>query len=144
GRAGGGLGVEGSLDAWPRRRRTRRRSHAHALRRDGMAVVVVRGDVHLVRLDPTLGSEIQKTRPCVIVSPDELNAHLRTVIVAPMTTGGQAYPWRIRCQFQRRSGYVVLDQLRTVDRDWLIKRLGELPPNTMSAVLEGLQEMFAE
>jgi len=104
---------------------------------------MIRGDVHLVRLDPTLGSEIQKTRPCVIVSPDELNAHLRTIIVAPMTTGGQAYPWRIRCRFQNRSGYIVLDQLRTVDRERLVKRIGALPAATMSDVLDGLQEMFA-
>src|SRR3954465_1718024 len=82
---------------------------------------MTRGEVHLVRLDPTLASEIQKTRPCVVVSPDELNAHLRTVIVAPMTTAGHAYPWRIRCRFQNRSGYVVLDQLRTVDRERLVK-----------------------
>jgi mRNA interferase MazF len=109
-----------------------------------MAVVMNRGDVHLVRLDPTLGSEIQKTRPCVIVSPDELNAHLRTVIVAPMTTGGRAYPWRIRCRFQKRSGYVVLDQLRTVDRERLVKRLGTLPTATMTEALGGLQEMFAD
>jgi mRNA interferase MazF len=97
----------------------------------------------LVRLDPTLGSEVQKTRPCVIVSPDELNAHLRTVIVAPMTTAGRAYPWRIRCRFQRRSGYVVLDQLRTVDRERLVMRLGALSAAPMSEVLAGLQEMFA-
>lgn len=103
-----------------------------------------RGEVHLVRLDPTLGREIQKTRPCVIVSPDELNAHLRTVIVAPMTTGGRAYPWRIRCRFQDRSGYVVLDQLRTVDRERLVKRLGVLTDQTLSDVLDGLLEMFAE
>jgi mRNA interferase MazF len=109
-----------------------------------MALVMTRGDVHLVALDPTLGSEIQKTRPCVVVSPDELNAHLRTVIVAPMTTGGRAYPWRIRCLFQQRSGYVVLDQLRTVDRERLVKRLGALPMKTMAAVLGGLREMFAE
>src|SRR5262245_1039460 len=109
-----------------------------------MAMVMARGDVHLVRLDPTLGSEIQKTRPCVIVSPNELNAYLRTVIVAPMTTGGQAYPWRIRCRFERQSGYVVLDQLRTVDRERLIRRLGQLSADTVAAVLEGLQEMFAE
>src|SRR4029450_2739379 len=89
-----------------------------------MAVVVARGDVHLVRLDPTIGSEIQKTRPCVIVSPDELNAHLHTVIVAPMTTGGRASPWRIRCRFQQQTGYVVLDQLRTVDRERLGNTLG--------------------
>ena len=104
---------------------------------------MTRGDIHLVRLDPTLGSEIQKTRPCVIVSPDELNAHLRTVIVAPMTTGGRAYPWRIQCRFQRRAGYIALDQLRTVDRERLIKRLGALPTNTLTQVLGGLQEMFA-
>ena len=103
-----------------------------------------RGEVHLVRLDPTLGSEIQKTRPCVIVSPDELNAHLRTVMVAPMTTAGRTYPWRIRCRFQNRSGYVVLDQLRTVDRERLVKRLGVLTNNTLGEVLGGLQEMFAE
>lgn len=105
---------------------------------------MTRGDVHLVRLDPTLGSEIQKTRPCVIVSPDELNAHLRTVIVAPMTTGGGVYPWRIRCRFQRRSGYVVLDQMRTVDRERMVKRLGALSTETMSEVLRTLQEMFAQ
>ena len=105
---------------------------------------MVRGEVHLVRLDPTLGSEIQKTRPCLVVSPDELNAHLRTVIVAPMTTAGRAYPWRIRCRFQNRSGYVVLDQLRTVDRERLVTRLGALPANTVAQVLGGLQEMFAE
>jgi mRNA interferase MazF len=103
-----------------------------------------RGEIHLVRLDPTLASEIQKTRPCLIVSPDELNAHLRTVIVAPMTTSGRSYPWRIRCRFQNRSGYVVLDQLRTVDRERLVKRLGVLPAATLGEVFAGLQEMFAE
>lgn len=103
-----------------------------------------RGEVYLVRLDSTLGSEIRKTRPCVIVSPDELNAHLRTVIVAPMTTGGGGYPWRIRCRFQNRSGYVVLDQLRTVDRERLVKRLGVVTDRTLSEVLGGLLEMFAE
>ena len=104
---------------------------------------MTRGEVYLVRLDPTLGSEIQKTRPCVVVSPDELNAHLHTVIVAPMTTAGRAYPWRIRCRFQNRSGYVALDQLRTVDRERLVKRLGELSASTMTEVLGTLQEMFA-
>ncbi len=104
----------------------------------------MRGEVHLVRLDPTLGSEIQKTRPCVVVSPDELNAHLRTVVVAPMTTGGRVYPWRIRCRFQNRSGFVVLDQLRTVDRDRLLQRLGLLSETTLAEVLSRLREMFAE
>ena len=105
--------------------------------------LIARDDVHLVRLDPTLGSEIRKTRPCLVISPDELNQHLRTVIVAPMTTGGQAYPWRIACRFQNRSGFVALDQLRTVDDERLVKRLGRLSVGTTAEVLETLQEMFA-
>src|SRR5438094_10515238 len=105
---------------------------------------VKRGDVHLVRLDPTVGSEVRKTRPCLVVSPDELNQHLRTVIVAPMTTGGRAYPWRVACRFQRRSGFVALDQLRTVDAERLLRRLGRLTPQTVTIVLQRLQEMFAE
>jgi mRNA interferase MazF len=104
---------------------------------------IARGHVCLVRLDPTLGSEIKKTRPCVIVSPDELNRHLRTVIVAPMTTGGRAYPWRPRCRFQGRAGFVALDQLRTVDAERLLKSLGQLDPQTVLALLRTLQEMFA-
>ncbi len=103
-----------------------------------------RGQVHLVRLDPTLGSEIQKTRPCLIVSPDELNEYLRTVVVAPMTTGGRAYPWRVPCRFQRRSGFVALDQLRTVDAERLLRPLGRLTPRAVETVLRRLQEMFAE
>ncbi|MBE3040705.1 MAG: type II toxin-antitoxin system PemK/MazF family toxin [Chloroflexi bacterium] len=102
-----------------------------------------RGEVHLVGLDPTKGSEIRKTRPCLIVSPDELNQHLRTVIVAPMTTGGQAYPWRVPCRFQNRSGFVALDQLRTVDTERLVRRLGRLSPAAVSQVQRILQEMFA-
>jgi mRNA interferase MazF len=105
---------------------------------------IARGQVYLVRLDPTLGSEIKKTRPCVIVSPDELNDHLRTVIVAPMTTGGRAYPWRPRCRFQGRAGFVALDQLRTVDAERLLKPLGQLDSRIVLAVLQPLQEMFAE
>jgi mRNA interferase MazF len=111
-----------------------------ALTRAGRA----RGEVHLVRLDPTLGSEIQKTRPCLVVSPDELNEHLRTVIVAPMTTSGARYPWRVPCRFQRRAGFVALDQIRTVDAERLLRRLGRLGPERVSAVLSRLQEMFAE
>jgi mRNA interferase MazF len=105
---------------------------------------VLRGEVHLVRLDPTLGSEIRKTRPCFVVSPDELNQHLLTAIVAPMTTSAQAYPWRIPCRFRNRAGFVALDQLRTVDTERLFKRLGHLPAETITAVLRGVQEMFAE
>jgi mRNA interferase MazF len=104
----------------------------------------LRGEVHLVQLDPTLGSKIRRTRPCLIVSPDELNRHLRTVLVAPMTTGGHAYPWRLPCRFQQRAGFVVLDQLRTVDRGRLVSRLGRLSVATVTAVLERLQEMFAQ
>jgi mRNA interferase MazF len=107
-------------------------------------VMRARGDVHLVRLDPTIGSEIQKTRPCLVVSPDELNQYLRTVIIAPMTTAGRAYPWRVPCRFQRRSGFVALDQLRTVDAERLHRRLGRLTPQTITTVLQRLQEMFAE
>jgi len=102
-----------------------------------------RGHVYLVRLDPTRGSGMQKTRPCVIVSPDELNQHLRTVIVAPMTTGGRTYPWRPRCRFQGRAGFVALDQLRTVDAERLVKSLGQLNSQTVLAVLRTLQEMFS-
>jgi mRNA interferase MazF len=107
-------------------------------------VVIRRGDVLLVRLDPTLGSEIKKTRPCVVVSPDELNDHLRTAAVAPMTTKGRAYPWRIQCRFQGKTGYVVLDQLRTIDQERVAARLGRLSPDALGQVLLRLQEMFAE
>lgn len=103
-----------------------------------------RGEVHLVGLDPPRGSEIRKTRPCLVVSPDELNDHLRTVIVAPMTTSGHVYPWRVACRFQRRAGFVALDQLRTVDTERLVRRLGRLAPVALSSVLRSLQEMFAE
>ncbi len=106
--------------------------------------MVARGEVHLVRLAPTRGSEIRKTRLCLVVSPDELNRYLRTAIVAPMTTGGHAYPWRIACRFQNRSGFVALDQLRTVDSERFVKRLGRLSPATVIEVLQALQEMFAE
>ena len=105
--------------------------------------VAARGEVYLVQLDPTRGSEIRKTRPCLVVSPDELNHHLRTVIVAPMTTGGHAYPWRVQCRFQGRAGSVAIDQLRTVDTERLVRRLGRLAPSPLAAVLAVLQEMFA-
>lgn len=104
----------------------------------------LRGDVYLVALDPTMGSEIKKTRPCLVVSPDELNLHLRTVIVAPMTTGGHAYPWRVACRFQQRSGFVALDQLRTIDTTRLVKRLGRLSAAATTGALDTLQEMFTE
>jgi mRNA interferase MazF len=102
-----------------------------------------RGDVYLVTLNPTQGREIQKTRPCLVISPDELNAHLGTFIVAPMTTGGHAYPFRVPCRFENKDGHIVLDQLRTVDRGRLQKRLGALATQTVEASLEVLQAMFA-
>jgi mRNA interferase MazF len=101
-----------------------------------------RGDVYLIDLDPTRGSEIRKTRPCLVVSPDELNLYLRTVIIAPMTTGGRAYPWRVRCHFRSRAGFVALDQMRTVDNERLVRRVGRISPGTLTAVLSVLQEMF--
>ena len=103
---------------------------------------VRRGDVFLVSLDPARGGEIQKTRPCVVVSPDELNSYLRTFIVAPLTTGGHLYPFRVSCRFEGRSGYVVIDQIRTVDRERLVRRLGKLSPSTLGRILAILQEMF--
>lgn len=105
--------------------------------------VPARGEVHLVQLDLTRGSEIRKTRPCLVVSPDELNPHLRTVIVAPMTSGGHAYPWRVPCRFQGRAGFVAIDQLRTVDTERLVRRLGRLAPSRLAAALAVLHEMFA-
>jgi len=103
---------------------------------------VRRGDVFLVSLDPARGGEIQKTRPCVVVSPDELNSYLRTFIVAPLTTGGHPYPFRVSCRFEGRSGYVVIDQIRTLDRERLVRRLGKLSPSTLGRILAILQEMF--
>jgi mRNA interferase MazF len=103
---------------------------------------VRRGDVFLVSLDPVRGGEIHKTRPCVIVSPDELNAYLRTFIVAPLTTGGHRYPFRVPCRLEGRAGYVVIDQIRTVDQERLVRRLGKLSPSTLGHVLAILQEMF--
>ena len=102
-----------------------------------------RFDVFLVGLDPTVGREIRKTRPCVVVSPDELNHTLQAVIVAPMTTAGHAYPWRVPVTFARKRGRVVLDQLRTVDRGRLGRRLGALDAATARAVLDVLAELFA-
>jgi mRNA interferase MazF len=104
---------------------------------------IARGDVVLVNLDPTIGGEIRKTRPCLVVSPDELNSHLQTLVVAPMTTGGFAYPFRIACRFQGKSGSIILDQIRTVDRDRIIRVLGRVTGQTMANVLSTLQEMFA-
>jgi mRNA interferase MazF len=100
--------------------------------------------VYLVSLDPSVGREIRKARPCLVVSPDELNEHLTTLLVAPMTTGGHRYPFRIPCRFQRRDGFLVLDQLRTIDRSRAVRRLGKLSALTVRKALNVLREMFAE
>jgi len=102
-----------------------------------------RFEVHLINLDPTLGHEIKKTRPCLVVSPDEMNLHISTVIVAPMTTKGRNYPTRIACLFQGKNGQIVLDQIRTVDKKRLVRRLGVISKNAQEKTLQVLQEMFA-
>ncbi|NJL88693.1 MAG: type II toxin-antitoxin system PemK/MazF family toxin [Coleofasciculaceae cyanobacterium SM2_1_6] len=108
-----------------------------------MGVVVKRFDVFLINLDPTIGSEIQKTRPCVIISPDEMNRYITTVIIAPMTTKGKGYPTRVVCQFQGKEGQIVLDQIRTIDKTRLIKKLGQIGQDEQRSVLDTLAEMFA-
>lgn len=106
-------------------------------------VAARRFDVFLVQLDPTRGSESRKTRPCTIISPDELNRQLHTVIVAPMTTGGRAYPWRVPVTFDGRDGYIALDQIRTVDAVRLLKSLGQIDDATAERTLQVLAELFA-
>ncbi|MDV3348983.1 type II toxin-antitoxin system PemK/MazF family toxin [Leptothoe sp. LEGE 181152] len=109
-----------------------------------MGMVVKRFDVFLVNLDPTVGSEIQKTRPCVVISPDEMNRYIATVIIAPMTTKGKQYPTRLVCQFQGKNGQIVLDQIRTVDKNRLVKKLGRISQDEQKMLLDILAEMFAE
>ena len=107
-------------------------------------MAVNRFEVYLVSLDPTVGIEIRKTRPCLVVSPDEMNHYVRTVIVAPMTTKGRPYPTRVACRFEGKDGQIVLDQIRTVDKTRLVKRLGRISSSAQEAVLALLAEMFAE
>jgi mRNA interferase MazF len=106
--------------------------------------MVVRGDVWLVALDPTLGSEIQKTRPCVVISPPEMHDHLRTVLVAPMTSKGRAAPFRIPVTFKRKQGLILLDQIRAVDKVRLVKKEGSVADKTLLDTLRTLQEVFAD
>jgi len=108
-----------------------------------MAVVANRFDVYLTNLDSTVGSEIQKTRPCLVISPDEMNTHIRTVIVAPMTTAGKDYPTRISCTFKKKKGQIVLDQIRTIDKIRLVKKLGTIDPDTQLKVITTLQRLFS-
>ena len=106
-------------------------------------MVVKRFDIFLINLDPTIGSEIRKARPCLIISPDEMNNFIATVIIAPMTTKGRDYPTRVPCTFKRKSGQIVLDQIRTVDKIRLIKKLGTIDVNTQEKIFSTLAEMFA-
>ena len=106
-------------------------------------MVVKRFDVFLIALDPTMGSEIKKTRPCLVISPDEMNAYISTVIVAPMTTKARSYPTRVSCRFRGKAGQVVLDQLRTVDRVRLVRRLSRVSDAVQAQILSALTEMFA-
>jgi len=108
-----------------------------------MAMVANRFDVYLINLDPTIGSEIKKTRPCLIISPDEMNRHIRTVIVAPITTQSKDYPTRVSLKFKMKKGQIVLDQIRTVDKTRLIKKLGSINPETQLEVISVLQRLFA-
>jgi mRNA interferase MazF len=105
---------------------------------------IKRFQVYLVNLDPTIGHEIKKTRPCLIISPNEMNRHIGTVIVAPMTTKGRKYPTRIQCSFQDKKGQVVLDQIRTVDKKRLVKKLGSINTKAQNSVLNILRELFAK
>jgi mRNA interferase MazF len=107
-------------------------------------MAVRRFDVFLVKLDPAIGNEIQKTRPCVVISPNEMNKYVTTVIIAPMTSKGQPYPTRVLCQFQGKAGQIVLDQIRTVDKTRLVKRLGQLDLGEQKAVLTALTKLFAD
>ena len=104
--------------------------------------MVSRGEIWLINLDPTVGSEIRKSRPCVVISPPELNDHLKTVIVAPMTSQGFQAPFRIALKFQGTTGLVLLDQLRTIDKSRLIKKLGRIQPKTLTTTLQKLKELF--
>ena len=106
-------------------------------------MVVKRFDVFLIALDPTMGSEIKKTRPCLVISPDEMNAYISTVIVAPMTTKARSYPTRVSCRFRGKAGQVVLDQLRTVDKARLVRRLSRISDGVQAQILSALTEMFA-
>ena len=104
---------------------------------------LVRGDIYLINLDPTIGSEIQKSRPCLIISPDEMHTHLRTALVAPMTTGSRAAPFRVPISFQGKHGLILLDEIRAIDKARLIKKMGSTSTDTLAQVLDVLAEVFA-
>jgi mRNA interferase MazF len=108
-----------------------------------MAVVVKRFDVYMVNFDPTIGSEIQKTRPCLVISPDEMNRNIRTIIIAPMTSAQKEYPTRVSCTFRKKQGQIVLDQVRTIDKARLIQKLGTIDSKAQLDVISVLQRLFA-
>ncbi len=108
-----------------------------------MAMVVKRFDVYLVNLDPTVGSEIQKTRPCLVISPDEMNRYIRTVIIAPMTSSQKDYPTRVACTFRKKEGQIVLDQIRAIDKTQLVKKIGAIESKTQMDVVSVLQRLFS-
>ena len=141
--AEGSRRIANAADGYARLVRIRqcRRHRAAVVTRPGD---VTHGEVWLAVLDPTLGSEIQKTRPCVIISPPELHDFLRTVTVAPMTTGSRPAPYRIPIRFQRKNGLILLDQIRTLDRMRVVRRLGAVGMDTLRATLAGFREMFEE
>ena len=106
--------------------------------------MVKRGEIWLAALDPTIGSEIQKTRPCIVISPPEMNGHLRTAIVAPMTTGGRPAGFRLALRFDGKDGLVLFDQIRALDQIRLVKRLGRVDDNILKATLSILRDIFAD
>ncbi|WP_232462214.1 type II toxin-antitoxin system PemK/MazF family toxin [Neisseria chenwenguii] len=108
-----------------------------------MANTLTRGDIWLITLDPTVGSEIRKTRPCVIVSPDEIHNHLKTALIAPMTTGARPAPFRIEVSFQGKNGLILTDQMRVIAKNRLVQRLGSLDNDTLTQTLAVLRELFA-
>ena len=109
-----------------------------------MGVVIHQYEVYLINLDPTIGHEIKKTRPCLVISPNEMNESIRTIIIAPMTTKSHPYPTRVPVKFEKKDGWIVLDQLRTVDRKRLIKRIGKINKKEVELVKNVLREMLID
>ena len=109
-----------------------------------MGMVIQQYEVYLINLDPTIGHEIQKTRPCLVISPEEMNNNIRTVIIAPMTTKSHAYPTRIPVRFNKKSGWIVLDQIRTVDKARLVKKLGKISSREVTAVKDIIKQMLVD
>lgn len=101
-------------------------------------------DIYLINLDPTIGSEIQKTRPCLVISPDEMNKNIQTIIIAPMTTKSHSYPTRVKVTFEKKTGWIVLDQIKTIDRSRLVKRLGRVTNDAITKIKSVIKEMLVD